>query len=152
MRLVRYQYPRSLAPRGTYLSPWAGLEQEIDRMMNTAFSSFLGDVGAATEAGQPRIDLYEDKDSFHFRAELPGLKREDVHVELGDGVLTVRGTRRSFAADGEAERTSEFSRTVSVPARVQDSRIVAHYEDGVLTVTLPKAEEVKPKRIAIQVK
>lgn len=152
MRIVRYQHPRTLAPRSSFLGPWSGFEQEIDRMVNNAFSAFLGEGSEEGLGGQPRVDLYEDKDNFYFRAELPALKREDIHVEVGDGVLTISGARTSFARNGEAERTSRFSRAVSVPARVQDNRISARYEDGILTVTLPKAEEVKPKKVAIQVK
>jgi len=152
MRLIRYQHPRSLLPRASYVNPWANFEDEIDRVMNSAFSDFLGELNPADTWNRPRADLYEDKDNFFFRAELPGLKKDDIHVELGDGVLTVSGTRKSFAADGQAERATEFSRSVSLPARVQDGAISARYEDGVLTVTLPKAEEVKPKRVAVQVK
>lgn len=121
-------------------------------MMNAAFADFFGEAATETRLSHPRVDFYDDKDNFHFRAELPGLKREDIHVELGEGVLTVSGSRKSFAANGEGEQTAKFSRSISVPSRVQDDKISARYEDGVLTVTLPKAEEVKPKRVAVQVK
>jgi len=151
MRIIRYQHPRTLAPRASFANPWASFEDEIDRVLNATFSSLLTDTDAGLSL-HPRADLYEDKDSFFLRAELPGLKKEDIRVELGDGVLTVFGSRKGFAADGQAESTSEFSRSVSVPARVQEDHINARYEDGVLTVTLPKAEEVKPKRVAVQVK
>jgi HSP20 family protein len=152
MRIIRYQHPRTLSPRASFANPWASFEDEIDRVLNATFSSLL--PGSPETAGVPhaRADLYEDKDNFFLRAELPGLKKEDIRVELGDGVLTVSGTRKRFGPDGQAESTSEFSRSVSVPARVQDNQINARYEDGVLTVTLPKAEEVKPKRVAVQVK
>jgi HSP20 family protein len=152
MRIIRYQHPRSLAPRATYANPWASFEDEIDRVLNATFSSMLADTEAGASLLHPRADLYEDKDHFYLRAELPGLKKEDIRVELGDGVLTVAGTRKGFGADGQAESTSEFSRSVSVPTRVQEDKINASYEDGMLTVTLPKAEEVKPKRVAVQVK
>jgi HSP20 family protein len=152
MRIVRYQHPRALAHRNFFTSPWAGIEDEIDRALDTAFTSFMSDAAPAGAFAHPRVDLYEDKDNFHFRAELPGLKREDIQVEMGDGVLTLSGVRKGFAADGKQERNVEFSRTISVPTRVQEDKIQARYEDGVLTVSLPKAEEVKPKRIAIQVK
>lgn len=152
MRIVRYQYPRTSVARSAFLNPWAGFENEIDRLVTSAFGSLLGEGTVESTLTHPRVDLYEDKDNFHYRVELPGLKREDIQVEMGDGVLTVSGTRKSFKRDGAAEQTASFTRSVSVPARVQDDRIVAKYEDGVLTVTLPKAEEVKPKRIAIQVK
>jgi HSP20 family protein len=152
MRLIRYQYPRSVLPRASFVNPWANFEEEVDRVMNAAFSDFLGEATSAEAWNRPRADLYEDKDNFYFRAELAGLKKDDIHVELGDGVLTVSGQRKGFAPDGQAERTTDFSRSVSLPARVQDGSINARYEDGVLTVTLPKAEEVKPKRVAVQVK
>jgi HSP20 family protein len=153
MRIIRYQNPRALAPRASFANPWASFEDEMNRMFNSAFTSlFDEDASGSGSLLHPRADLYEDKDHFYLRTELPGLKKDDIHVELGDGVLTVSGTRKSFAADGQAESSSEFSRSVSVPARVQEEKINARYEDGVLTVTLPKAEEVKPKKVAVQVK
>lgn len=152
MRIVRYHHPRALAPRATFVSPWAGWEDEIDRVMNSAFAGFLSEPALESALHHPRVDLYEDKDNYHFRAELPGLKRDDIRVELSEGVLNIAGTRREFNQDGSPGRTGEFSRSVSVPARVQQDKIAARYEDGVLTVTLPKAEEVKPRRIAVQVK
>jgi len=152
MRIIRYQNPRMAMPRPAYPNPWAGFEQEVDRMMQTVFSEFLPETVTAGSLAHPRADLYEDKDNFHFRVELPGMKRENIHLEMGDGVLNLSGSRERFAANGEAKESAQFSRSVSVPARVQEDKIAARYEDGVLTVTLPKAEEVKPKRIAIQVK
>jgi HSP20 family protein len=152
MRIIRYQHPRTLAPRASFANPWASFEDEIDRVLNATFSSFFSDGGGTASPLHPRADFYEDKDNFYLRAELPGLKKDDIGVELGDGVLTVSGSRKGFGADGQAESTSEFSRSISVPARVQEDRINARYEDGVLTVTLPKAEESKPKRVAVQVK
>jgi HSP20 family protein len=152
MRIIRYQYPRTTVARSAFMNPWAGFETEIDRLVTSAFGSLLGEGTTETVLSHPRVDLYEDKDHFHYRVELPGLKREDVQVEMGDGVLSVSGTRKGFTRDGAAEQSSAFSRSVSVPAHVQEDKILAKYEDGVLTVTLPKAEEVKPKRVAIQVK
>lgn len=152
MRIVRYQYPRTAVARSAFLNPWAGFESEIDRLVTSAFGSLLGEGTTGTALSHPRVDLYEDKDHFHYRVELPGLKREDIGVEVGDGVLSVSGTRKGFKSDGAAEQSTSFTRSVSVPARVQEDKILAKYEDGILTVTLPKAEEVKPKRIAVQVK
>lgn len=152
MRIVRYQHPRMTMSRPALIDPWAGFGQDIDRMMHTALAEFLPESLAAGSLAHPRADLYEDKDNFHFRVELPGLKRENIRLEMGEGVLNLSGSRESFAANGEAKETTEFSRSISIPARVQEDKIAARYEDGVLTVTLPKAEEVKPKRIAIQVK
>jgi len=152
MKVIRYQNPLISVRPARYVNPWSGLEDEIDQAMNSAFSNFWGDTSPAAEFAHPRVDLYEDKENFHVRAELPGLKRDDIQVELGEGVLTLTAERKSFGSDGEAKESSRFSRSLSVPARVQEDKIAARYEDGILTVTLPKAEEVKPKRIAVQVK
>jgi HSP20 family protein len=152
MRIIRYNYPRNAVRLPDYVNPWAGLESQIDRMLGGAFGSFLAENEVEATTGQPRIDLYQDKENFHFRGELPGVKKDDIQVEAGDGVLTLSGTRKSYGSDGETKETTKFSRSLSVPAPVQDDKIAARYEDGVLTITLPKAEEVKPKKIAVQVK
>jgi HSP20 family protein len=150
MRLVRYTQPafRSLSPvlPAAFRSPWAGLESELDRL----FESALGDF-ATPVADRFPVDLYEDKDNTYLRAELPGVNREDIAVELVDGALNVTATRKT--GEGENAETFTFSRTVSVPdSSVQADRISAAYENGVLTVTLPKREESKPRKITVAVK
>jgi HSP20 family protein len=127
MRIIRYQHPRTLAPRASFANPWASFEDEIDRVLNATFSSLFSEGDGAASAVHPRADFYEDKNNFYLRAELPGLKKDDIRVELGDGVLTVSGSRNCFEADGQAENTSEFSRSISVPARVQPAQISARY-------------------------
>lgn len=150
MRLVRYSYPsfRSLSPAlpSAFRSPWTGLESELDRLFESALSDF-----AAPWADRFPVDLYEDKDNTYVRAELPGVNREDISVELVDGALNVTATRK--AGEGENAETFTYSRTVSVPdAAVQADKISAAYENGVLTVTLPKREESKPRKVTVAVK
>jgi HSP20 family protein len=150
MRLIRYSYPafRTVAPAlGFARSPWSGLESEIDRLFETALNGF----GAETGTRFP-VDLYEDKDNTYVRAELPGVTREDIAVELVDGYLTVSAARKTPATDGGGERSCSFSRSVSVPEAVQADKVAASYENGVLTVTLPKREEAKPRKISVAVK
>lgn len=148
MRLIRYTYPtaRSFAPVFAR-SPWAGLENEIDRL----FASTVTDLAPSVPSMRFPVDLYEDKDNSYVRAELPGVNRADVNVELVDGYLTITATRKTPAADGQPEQTHAFTRSVSVADSVQTDRISAQYENGILTVTLPKREEAKPKKIAISV-
>jgi HSP20 family protein len=151
MRLVRYSYPafRSSAPAfGFQRSPWSGLESEIDRLFETAFTDFSG--GAATSRFP--VDLYEDKDNTYVRAELPGVTRDDISVEVTDGYLTIGATRKTPAAEGQAEESFSFNRAVSIGDEVQADKVSASYENGVLTVALPKREEAKPKKIAVAVK
>lgn len=150
MRLVRYSYPsfRSVSPvlSSSFRSPWTGLEGELDRL----FESALGDF-AAPQAGRFPVDIHEDKDNTYVRAELPGVNRDDIGIELVDGALNLTATRKT--GEGENAETFSFSRTVSVPDNaVQADKITAAYENGVLTVTLPKREEAKPRKISIAVK
>jgi HSP20 family protein len=150
MRLVRYTQPafRSASPFGGFQrSPWSGLEQEIDRLFETSLADFADD----TPSRFP-VDLYEDKDNTYVRAELPGLNRDDINVEMTDGTLTIAASRNTAGANGEAEESFSFSRSVSIADDVDTAKVSAAYENGVLTVTLPKREEAKPKKIAVAVK
>ena len=105
----------------------------------------------------PALDIHEDKDNFIVRAELPGMKREDIDVSLHDGALSISGERKLEQKFEEAEvyRTErffgKFQRTVSLPAAVAADKVKAQYKDGVLTITLPKTEEAKPKQIDVNV-
>lgn len=148
MRLVRYSNPnRSLAPLAGYdRSPWAGLESEIDRLFNGALSEVVG----VSAADRFPVDLFEDKDSAYVRAEMPGLKRDDIDVQVVDGYLTIEASRK--AKEGDREETFRFTRSVALPESVQADAVSAAYEDGVLTVTLPKKEEAKPRKISVAVK
>jgi len=150
MRIVRYTYPesRSLAPAfGLSLrSPWAGLENEIDRFFESALS---GSAGAPLD-NRFNVDLYDDKDHTYVRAELPGVTRDDINVEMVEGCLTIQAARKQKT--GDREESFSFSRSVSIPDEVQADKVTAAYENGVLTVTLPKKEENQPKKVSIAVK
>jgi HSP20 family protein len=149
MRLVRYTYPtaRSLAPvYGTaFRNPWTGLENEIDRL----FESALGDFSGALSADRFPVDLYEDKDNTYVRAELPGVDRADINVEMVEDYLTITAARKT--KEGDNEESFSFSRSVTIPSSVQADKVAAAYENGVLTVTLPKREEAKPRKISVSV-
>jgi HSP20 family protein len=104
-------------------------------------------------AGRFPVDLYEDKDHTYVRAELPGLNRDDINVEMVDGYLTIAATRKTPATgEGQDEENFSFSRSVAINEEVQADKVSAAYENGVLTVTLPKREEAKPKKITVAVK
>ncbi|HEY1109292.1 MAG TPA: Hsp20/alpha crystallin family protein [Opitutaceae bacterium] len=149
MTLVRYAYPafRSLVPANRFQrSPWSGLESEIDRLFDTALGGF------APATNRFPVDLYEDEANTYVRAELPGVNRDNINVEVADGVLTLTVTQKTPANGDTPEQATSFARSVSVGDRVDTTKISAAYENGVLTVTLPKPEAVKPKKIAIAVK
>lgn len=151
MRIVRYNYPtyRTLAPAlsGLSRSPWSGLESEIDRLFETALSGF----GELSSGNQFPVDLYEDKDNTFVRAELPGVNRDEINVEMVDDYLTISGTHKN-GEEGQNEQSFSFSRSVTIPEEVQSDKVTAAYENGVLTVTLPKREEAKPKKISVAIK
>ena len=157
MKIVAYHQPRTsaLAPLATYSgrTPLVAFEREFDRLFNTAISD-LFTLAPELGAGGNRfaVDLYEDKDNTYVRAELPGVDRKDINVEMVDDYLTLSGSRKVFSADGKVGETAEFSRSIAIPEAVQDDKVAAAYENGVLTVTLPKREEAKPRKISVEVK
>ena len=93
-----------------------------------------------------------DANGTYVRAELPGVNRDDINVEVVDDYLTITAARKTPAADGKGEESFSFSRSVSLNGAVQADKVSATYENGVLTVTLPKREEAKPKKITVAVK
>jgi len=158
MNIVRYYQPRTalFAPAAGFSgrAPLAAFEREFDRLFNSALSDMMTlapEVGA-TGLNRFAVDLYEDKDNTYVRAELPGVDRKDINVEMVDDYLTISGNRKVFGADGKTTEEVGFSRSVSIPDPVQADKVAAAYENGVLTVTLPKREEAKPKKITVEVK
>jgi HSP20 family protein len=141
----------------------ASFRDEVDNLLNLAFGR-LGSPPADPERGSqflegwfPAVDVYEDKDNLLVRAELPGMKKEDIEISLHEGFLTLSGERKSpEKQEGTETFRSErwlgrFQRTISLPCSVVPDKIKATYTDGILSVSLPKAEEAKPKQIPISV-
>ncbi|MCE0522473.1 MAG: Hsp20/alpha crystallin family protein [Methylacidiphilales bacterium] len=158
MKLIRYHNSPSYIPSVSY----PGLREEMDRLFDVAFpalSSLQSNGFFGEWQGEFPVDLYQDKDAFTVRAELPGFRKEDISVEVADGILTVTGHQKtetkSEKKDKEAATTTQerrVSRSVSLPEHLNLDKIQAAYENGVLTVTLPKTEEAKPRQIAVEVK
>jgi len=152
MSLIRYQSPE--------MNPWSAfdrlpsLRDELNRLFDFAMPT--RDSGLFS-GWTPALDVYDEKDNFVVKAELPGLKKEDIDINVHNGVLTISGERKHEAEkeEGQTFRSERyfgrFQRSVTLPAAVQVDKIKASYKDGVLTIDLPKAEEAKPKQIAIDV-
>lgn len=152
MRLVRYTYPSyrsNFTPATDRFSPWSGLESEIDRLFSSALGEFT--QGAAPASRFP-VDLYEDKANTYVRAEIPGVNRDDINIEVVNGYLTIAAARKTPATEGQPEQSFALNRSLRLNDEVQTDKIAATYENGVLTVTLPKREEVLPKKITVAVK
>jgi len=147
---MRWQRPRlSLDP----LEQISNLRDEVNRL----FESPLAGLTQAFNSWSPAVDLYEDKDNVVVKAELPGMKKEEIDVSLHEGALTISGERKIEREEkGETYRSERFfgrfQRSVMLPSAVDESKVSASYKDGILTITLPKSEEAKPKQIEVSVK
>ena len=154
MKLVRFQNP--------VLSSWStfgrlsDLRDEIDRLFEAPLSQ-LGSSASVFGGWTPAIDVFEDKEHVVVKAELAGMKKEDIEVTLHEGTLSIAGERKTEKKVEEAglyrsERFfGRFQRAVTLPSPVDGAKVKADYKDGILTVTLPKTEEAKPKQIDVSV-
>jgi HSP20 family protein len=145
-------------PKSDLWDPFASLT-DIQDEMNRLFDSSLRRMSGRSVNGGflPDCDIVEEKEHLLIRLDLPGLRKEDVNVTLQEGVLTIKGERKTEAASKEAtwylrERDAgSFTRTIDLPVAVNAGKIDAHFRDGVLEITLPKTEEAKPKQIEVKV-
>jgi len=139
MRYIQFTQPfgRTYARFGGRFGD-TGLEQQVDQLF-----------GALTGSGQFPVDLYQDKSNTYVRAELPGANRDSIDVEIVDGSLSIKASRQQKSAEGD--ETVSVSRLITLPDEVQSDKVSATYENGVLTVTLPRQEEAKPKKINVSV-
>src|SRR4051812_48259362 len=135
MSYLRYQYP-TLATLPTF-----------NRLLDLA----TRDIAAAA-GWTPALDLFENDDAYVATVELPGFKAEDLSIDLQEGVLTLSGERKAETNGGafRNERPSgKFTRSIELSHRVDAQNVKAEYKDGILTVTLPKAEDAKPRKINV---
>lgn len=144
MTLVRWNPYRELAT----------ISDRLDRMMGEAFPGFRRDDSFG--AWVPPVDVFERAENLVIRVELPGVDKDDLDVQIENGVLTLRGERKRDADFDEdkayrVERVyGAFTRSFTLPTTVDASRIAASYKDGILEIVVPKMEEAKPRRVKIQ--
>lgn len=142
MKLIRYEYPQSPAASAfNRLFDLGG--SSVDRV-GSIFDDFFSN---AVGFNQPAADLYEDEHHYYARFELPGLKKDEVDLELENSVLTIGSAENKKSEDSEVH--ASFQRSISVPDGVDLEHVSASLEDGVLTVTMPKAEARKPRQITV---
>jgi len=147
-----------------YPTLWRGRAPNVwDEMFNirNEFDRLLGRRGESetTSAWCPVVDVRESKDELALQAELPGIRSEDVNVSVENGVLTISGEKKHEIEEGQESsdyhlverRYGRFERSFSLPRSVDAERVKAEFANGVLTVTLPKAEAAKPRRIEVKV-
>ena len=152
MALVR------LRPLSSAVDPFRDLS-DMQSEMNRLFDGFFGrpSQNAGVErVWTPAVDMYETTEDFVVKAELPGLSEKDIHLSITGDVLTLRGERQWSHDVAEqsyyrGERWfGKFERALPLPIAVQADKVKANYRDGVLTITLPKVEEIKAKEIKIE--
>jgi HSP20 family protein len=140
-------------PRRT-LSPFMGdMFEDYDRIVD----AFLRPTHAHTVNFQPSCDVNETKDHYLVSFDMPGVKKEDIKIEVQGNELVISGERRRELREQEGEATlrlersyGKFERTFTLPSTIATEKIEAHYENGVLNVALPKAEVAKGRTIQIQ--
>ena len=153
MTLIRYQTPE-LAPWSA-ADRWSNLRDDLNSFFELPVWSGFARSGQLFSGWSPALDLYQSNDNVIAVVELPGMRKEDIEISLHDGSLTISGERKreNISNSEKAERTERhigtFRRSIALPTRVDANQVSATYRDGILTVTLPKAEEVKPKQIQV---
>jgi HSP20 family protein len=141
MNLIRYSYPA---------------RTDFDRYLGTLFPTAArcgsGECDSqstgTSNVGYPNTDVSEDAEHFYVKVELPGVKKEDIQVEVENSVLTLTAKRTDKTKDGES--TAEYRRALALPEGVDADKVVATHENGLLTLTLSKAEQAKPRRIEVR--
>jgi len=132
-------------------------QRDFDRLFRGAFSSQLGETELSTRSWAPPVDIYETEDAIVLRAELPGVDPKEVEVRVEDNTLYLKGERKFEKEVKEqnyhrVERSyGSFARSFSLPNSISTDKVKAEFKDGLLTLTMPKREEAKPKTIKIDV-
>ncbi len=145
---------RKWEPFGDMLS----LREEIDDLFNDFFRRVPTEGLPRESLWYPAIDIEETEDVFKLSAELPGMKKDDIKISFSNGTLTMEGERKFEKEEKNKtfhriERSyGKFKRVISMPREIEPDKAKASYEEGILTITLPKSEKAKPKEIGIKVK
>lgn len=134
------------------------LRQAMDRLFEGSVVRPARFLPALSEKLTPSVDIYQDQDKLTVKATLPGLKTEDISIDISDGVLTIKGEAKSEEEVKEEDylyqerRYGSFCRGFNLPGGLQTDKADATMEDGILTLNIPKAEEAKPRTIKIKAK
>jgi HSP20 family protein len=131
---------------------------EIDNLFEGFFRPMRWVEEEAAQGLMPRLDVVERDNEFVVQAEMPGIRKEDIEITLEQGVLTISGESRSEKEEKEGERIvrqerryGKYIRSLRLGKDIDDKKVKANYRDGILELVLPKQEEVKPKKISVNV-
>ena len=150
MKLIRVRRPGYLQD----------IQEEMNRMIEDTFDRF-GLTNEETEKGEitwrPAVELNEQNGNYQVKAELPGVKKENIDVEVGEDVITIKAETKKEEEEKKENiyrneiRYGKFKRTLELPSNVDNSKVSAEFKDGILTVTLPKTEEEKEKTRKVEI-
>lgn len=132
------------------------IQSELNRLFGRAYVG--EEVGGPATSWLPAMDVHETKEAFVISIDLPGVDPDKVEVSVEDSTLMVRGERRFESETNEEDyirierRFGSFARSMSLPAGADPDKIEASFDRGVLTISVPKAEEVRPRKIAVKAK
>ncbi len=156
MTLIRWNPTHELA---AWPSDLFGMQREINRLFDRFFHGGVEDDGSLFPSiWTPAVDIKENDNEYVVKCELPGVSKDDVKITLESNILTIRGEKKQEKDVKDdnfhcVERSyGSFQRLFTLPTTVENDKIDAVYQDGVLTIILPKAEEAKPKQIEVKVK
>ena len=133
------------------------LREAMDRLFDDAFTHPLS-IRDGWSMASPAIDMYQTENDVVVKASLPGIKAEDVQINVSGDILTLKGEVKQENEQKERswhireQRFGSFERSIVLPTDVKSDKAEAVFENGILTITLPKADEVKPKTISIKAK
>jgi HSP20 family protein len=156
MSIVRWNPARELA---TFPTDVLNMQREINKMFDHFFRGGTADDGSlGTSLWTPAVDVAEHDNEYLVKVELPGVNKDEVKITMQENILTIRGEKKQEKESKgsnyhRVERSyGSFQRSFTLPTSVKADKVEAAYKDGILSITLPKAEEAKPKQIDVKVK
>ena len=142
--------------RDSFLTPF---DKMFDQMIETHFPNVVQQVGVKPYQGtaNPKVNVYEYEDKIGIIAEIPGLKKKQLDIDVEDGVLTISGDKHGIEEQEGATvlrrelKASSFKRSFQLGELLDDSRVDANFKDGILSISIPKAEPEKPKKTYVKI-
>ena len=142
--------------RDSFLTPF---DKMFDQMIETHFPNVVQQVGVKPYQGTayPKVNVYEYQDRIGIIAEIPGLKKKQLNIEVEDGVLTISGDKHGIEEQEGATvlrrelKASSFKRSFQLGELLDDSRVDANFNDGILSISIPKVEPEKPQKTYVKI-
>ncbi len=138
--------------------PFQEMETLLDRYNRSSRKTLAHSDDRSFEVGDwmPSVDIEETKEAFAIKAELPGVDKDDVSINIDKGVLTIKGEKKTETEDKKRHRVEcsygSFVRSFTLPQSIKVDEVQAEYNNGILNLTIPKLEEAKPKEIEVKIK